>query len=136
MKTNFLLLITILGIVELGLSQEIEIIKTPSIEVVSIDSDVIDFIYPIIISDSINKTSKCNNFYWYLHELNDEIILTKTPLSSILLREVLYDNFISLFTTFRDEKMFISIKANSILNKKINKTNFFIDFNDFDSMPS
>ena len=129
MKT--FLLVTLFCFVQLGFLQEIEVENTPLIKIVSVDEDFIDFIFPIISNPKCN-TSNCDKYYWYLYELNDEIILTKSPLSSILSRNVLYDNYKGMLTTFKNERIFISIKTNSILNKKIYSTDFFIDFNDFD----
>jgi hypothetical protein len=131
MKIKIFLLAIVFNSIHLGFSQEIENEDIPSIKIVSVDKDFIDFIYPII-SKSKDNTSKCSKHYWYLYELNDEIVLTKTPLSSILSLNILYD-YRGMLATFKNEKVFINIKKGSILNKKIHNTEFYVDFNDYDA---
>lgn len=131
MKIKIFLLAIVFNSIHLGFSQEIENEDIPSIKIVSVDEDFIDFIYPII-SNSKHNVSKWDKHYWYLYELNDEVILTKTPLSSILSLSILYD-YSGMLTTFKNEKIFINVNKDSILNKKIQHTGFYVDFNDYDS---
>ena len=108
-------------------SQEIEI--KPSIELVTADSNFIEFIKPIL--NEKHPTKSCE-FYWYLYESNNEIIFSKAPLESILSYGVLHDNFDGMITIVDGTKIFINISDTSILNKKFKKSDFFIDFDDFD----
>ena len=132
MKNRILLLIFFLLLGYHGFSQEIEPDMKPIIEVVSVDNEFMNFL-DSIIDNSESKSSNCNKYQWYLHELNNDIVLTKAPMSSILYRDVLYDGYKGMALVYRGKEVFISIQSNSILNKKISKSGLYIDYNDFDS---
>ena len=130
MRIKFLL-IMVCCLIKMGFSQESEDLQTPLIEIASIESDFTEFVISIFDKES-NTDSNCDKYYWHLFELNSDLILTKSPLSSILFQNVTCKDCNGMLVMVGKDKLFININSKSILNKKIYRSGFSIDFNDFD----
>ena len=128
MKAKILIIIFI-SLINPCYSQDTKIF--PSIEVVSPTPRFLEFVNSFIIDKE--DTSECSKYYWYLYEReNKEIILTKSPLSSILSYNVLNKDIKGMVLIIGKVKIFMNIKSESIFNKQIYNSGLFVDFSYFD----